>query len=218
MSPVPAKTLAAPLLGTGVLMAVYLLLRPYGDQAGPTTLSAAEAFASWRWVAAHVAGLLAIASFGRLTARLHLHLSSTLTRAARTLGLPGVVLVLPYYGAETFALHAIGRRALSVDSSTLELVPQIRDDTVAVTMFALGLLLLAVAAVLAAVAWQRASGWAAWPLAVMVAGILPQFFLPAAGRMAFGVLYGAAAGVLLIAALRGAPGDSAVSERLAPSR
>lgn len=205
MQPDKSQNLLAPLVGTGLFMAVYLLLRPYGDQASGATRAAAEAFASWRWVAAHVAGMIALASFGRLALRLHHQLPSPLTRSARTLGLAGVVLVLPYYGAETFALHAIGRRALATDLSVLELAAEIRDGGVALSMFLGGLLALAIAGVLVGMAWQRAHGWAAWPLAVMVAAILPQYFLPATGRMAFGVLYAAAAAILVVDVLRRRP-------------
>ncbi|NLE97539.1 MAG: hypothetical protein GX596_06065 [Propionibacterium sp.] len=184
-----AKTMAAPLVGTGLLMTVYLVLRPYGDHDGATTIAAAGAFASGWWIVAHLAGALALVSFARLALRLHDLAGSPLTRAARSLGLAGAVLVLPYYGAETFALHALGRRALSGDPAALALVPDIRDGVVAMITFGLGLLLLAASAVTAAIAWRRRTGSnAAWPLAVLIVAFLPQFFLPPAGRVAYGLL------------------------------
>lgn len=205
------KELTAPLVGTGALIATYLLLRPYGDAAGATTLQAAEAFGSWRWVAAHLAGMLGIASIGRLAARLHLAIPSTLSRAARTFALGGAVLVLPYYGAETFALHVIGKQALtSGDASVLSLVEPIRSDAVAMTTFGIGLLMLAVAGILMALAWQRAKDRSAWPLGVMVALLLPQFYLPTVGRMGFGILTTVAAAIWLISATR-VPADREVA-------
>lgn len=37
----PARHLLAPIVGTGVLMAVYLLVRPYGDAGGAPAETAA---------------------------------------------------------------------------------------------------------------------------------------------------------------------------------
>ncbi len=177
--------LLAPALGTGLLMALYLLVRPYGDVQGDL----AGALASPPWLVAHLAGALAIASFGRLALRLDEHLGTRLSRVARWAGLAGTVLVLPYFGAETFALHVLGRQALAGDTTVLALVPLIRNQPVALATFGLGLLLLAVAGITAALAWQRARGsWTLWPLGVLMAGLLPHFYLPPVGRMAFGVL------------------------------
>ncbi|MGJ3510000.1 hypothetical protein [Enemella sp. A6] len=196
------KNLIAPLVGTGALMAVYLVTRPYGDAAGGDTLAAAEAFASTRWVIAHVSGMLAIASFGRLALRLHDNLGLFSTRLARTATLAGAVLVLPYYGLETFGLQAAGRAALAGDTSVLNLVGEMRDHPAAMTMFGVGLLALALGGVGMALGWQRARGnWAAWPLAAVMAGVLPQFFLPPTGRITYGVACAAAAGVWLVRGL-----------------
>lgn len=206
MTPTP-RDLLLPTALTGVLMALYLLLRPYGDHAGATTADAAAAFADGRWVLAHVAGALALVHVARIAVRLHDVVGSTTTRVARWAALGGAVLVLPYYGAETFALHVIGRAATQ-DQALLALVPQVREQPVAVVGFALGLALLAVGAVLVALAWSRvatgwgAPSWAAWPLTTAVVLVLPQFSLPPAGRMAFGLAYLAAAGVLVAAVAR----------------
>lgn len=206
-----AKHLSAPLVGIGVLMATYLLVRPYGDAAGGTSLQAAEAFASPRWVVAHLAGVLALASVGRLAMRLHDIEPSRLTRIARTTGLAGVVLVLPYYGAETFGLHAIGTAALAGDPGVLQLVDPVRGQPVAMTAFGIGLLLLGVSALASAWHWQRRhDSAAAWPLAVLVALVLPQFYLPPVGRMAFGVACLAAALAWLAELRRTAAADHRV--------
>ena len=200
----PRRPLLAPTVGTGVLMAAYLVLRPYADMAGATTRAAAEAFASPWWIVAHLCGALALASFGRLALRLADVDRSLTARVARFAGLAGTVLVLPYYGAETFGLHALGRRALEGDMAALELVGVVRDQPAAMTMFVLGLLLLAVAGVLVALTWHRRGGrtrWAAWPLGLMVAAIAPQFYLPPEGRITFGIAYAVAAATLAVAAV-----------------
>ncbi len=204
------RDLLVPLGTTGILMAAYLLVRPYGDM----TSSAAEqaaAFASPWWVVAHVAGALALVGFGRLALRLaDLERDRFVTRLARWAGLAGVVLVLPYFGAETFALHVIGRHAAAGDTSLLALVDEIRNQPVAITMFGLGLLLLAVAGIAFALAWTRHAGSrAAWPLGVLMALVLPQFYLPPVGRMTFGVAYLLAAVLLAVGVLRVDPNPDA---------
>jgi len=179
-TPTTTRHLIAPTIATGVLMAGYLLLRPYGDVEQGAAM--AEAFASPAWVAAHILGALALASFARLALRVADLGDSTTARIGRFTGLAGAVLVLPYYGAETFGLHAVGSRALA-DPGTLELVAPIRNQPAALTMFGLGLVLLAVAAVCVG----RVLGRPAWPLAAAMALVLPQYFLPPFARMAFGV-------------------------------
>lgn len=173
-------------------MAAYLLSRPYGDVGGGDTPAAAAAFSSGRWIAAHVCGALALASFAALAIRLTDVLEGRLARLARGTSCLGTVLVLPYYGAETFALHVLGRSAAVGDLRVLALVAEVRDQPVAVAMFAVGLLSLAVSGITFAVAWSRSGfgpQWAAWPLGISVALVLPQFFLPPAGRIVFGLVY-----------------------------
>ena len=204
------RDLLVPLGTTGILMAAYLLVRPYGDM----TSSAAEqaaAFASPWWVVAHVAGALALVGFGRLALRLaDLERDWFVTRLARWAGLAGVVLVLPYFGAETFALHVIGRHAAAGDTWLLALVDEIRNQPVAITMFGLGLLLLAVAGIAFALAWTRyTASRTAWPLGILLALVLPQFYLPPVGRMAFGVAYLLAAVLLAVTVLRRDPAPDA---------
>lgn len=208
-----ARHLLAPAAGTGALMAAYLLLRPYGDAEGGDSLAAAEAFASGRWIASHVAGALALAAFAWLAVRLSDVLDTRLAHVARGAGLFGAALVLPYYGAETFSLHVLGRRALAGSAESLTMVAEVREQPVAMAMFAIGLLALAVSGVTFALAWSRSglgARWAAWPLGLAVALVLPQFYLPPTGRAAFGVAYLVAALVLAAAAWRPA---SALSSR-----
>lgn len=203
------RHLGMPALSSGLLMAIYLLLRPYGDATSSTSPEAAAAFASTWWVVAHLAGALALVQLARVGLRIDDLLSTTTTMLARWAGLTGIALVLPYYGAETFGLHAIGRAGLP-NPTVLALVEEVRGHPAALTTFGLGLLLLAVSGLATALAWQRAlrSGrwttpaWSAWPLGVGAALVLPQFYLPPAGRMGFGLAYALAAAILGITALR----------------
>lgn len=203
------RHLVVPTGSSGLLMAVYLLLRPYGDASSATSTEAAAAFASTWWVIAHLAGALALVQLGRLGLRIDDLLGTPTTMIARWSGLAGSVLVLPYFGAETFGLHAIGQLGLT-DPTALALVEEVRNQPVALTTFGLGLLLLAACGITTALAWHRAvrSGrWeapavAAWPLGVASALVLPQFYLVPAGRMTFGVAFAAAALVLAVSAHR----------------
>lgn len=206
--------LHTPLTASGLLMTLYLLLRPYGDAGGAQALEAAAAFADQRWVVSHLAGLLALCSVGVLMMRLARWSPSRLTRSGAALGAVGVMGTLPYYGAETFGLHVIGQQVLAGgDQSLLVLVDQIRSTPAALVLFGIGLLAFAAAGVLLAVAWQRRVSWAGWPLGLMIVLILPQFALPPEGRMAFGVLYLLASLVLVRSVQRagaaGQPGAAA---------
>lgn len=201
--------LAMPAVSSGLLMAAYLALRPYGDTASGTSAEAAAAFADPMWVLAHLAGALALVQLGRVALRMHDLVGSLLTQIGRWSGLAGAVLVLPYYGAETFGLHAVGRAGLT-DPTVMALVDEIRNQPAALTTFGIGLLLLAVSGVTVALAWRRevrsgrwdAPAWAAWPLAVGAVTVLPQYSLPPAGRVMYGFAFATAALVLAIAAGR----------------
>ncbi|MFS3127582.1 hypothetical protein ACLM5J_04175 [Nocardioides sp. Bht2] len=184
-------------LSSGVLMAAYLLLRPYGDTRG--VAATAEAFASPWWLIAHLCGVGALACFAAFA--WSVAGADRLGAVVRGSAVAGAVLVLPYYGAESFGLHAIGQAYLEGDLVDLELADAVRNHAAAMSSFGIGLLLLAVAGVTSAVAVARsfqpgaavATRYAAWPLGLLVAVFLPQFYLPPFGRMAFGVAYLAAA-------------------------
>lgn len=173
------------LLTIGVLFALYPALRPYSSEVGK---AGAEAFASPLWLAAHVCamfGFTALAVFVRQVRAGALVESATLV---------GVALVLPYYGAETFALSVVGREALGAGSIDLvDLADPIRYGAVQVVMFGVGLVLIAVGAVVFAV---RTGGVAAAVFAAGFVLFLPQFFAPPWVRIAQGVLILVGAAVL----------------------
>ncbi|MEH6819445.1 hypothetical protein [Dietzia psychralcaliphila] len=213
---VPRSRVAGLAVTSGVLMAGYLLLRPYGDADGGETLSAAEAFSSTLWIASHLAGAAALVVLAALWSLLT-------TGPLRWAGPVGAALVLPYYGAETFALHEIAARALAGDPDVLALVAAVRDNPAAVTLFSVGLIALAVAGIVAALSWRRLhrpgrAAHAFLPLAVIAALFLPQFFLPPAGRMAYGLVFAAAAvyaAIAVASAGRDTMGPSPVGGRSA---
>lgn len=160
----------------------------------------AEAFADPRWVIAHLAGA---AAFVMLALLAHVVVASgvreqtvrrrsPVARIARYGTALGAALVLPYYGAETFALHEIGRAAVAGSPvDVVELSDSIRMNLAAVTLFGGGLLLVAAGTICLAIVAARVgvAAWAAWPLGVLAALILPQFALPPVGRMVYGVAF-----------------------------
>jgi hypothetical protein len=110
----------------------------------------------------------------------------------------GTALVLPYNGAEAFALHTLGTRG-GVDPS---LVEAIRMGAIQVTVFGVGLAAFAVAGVLTALTVLRAGVAPRWGAAVFAAAFvlyLPQFFATPELRIAHGVL--TALGCILLAAV-----------------
>ncbi len=200
------RPVAAPALASGVLMATYLLLRPYGDTGTPA--EAAAAFASPRWLLAHLCGAAALASLAWLASAWSRHAPSRTASVAAAATAVGAALALPYYGAEMYGLHAVGR---AFPGGASPLVEQVRMQPVALSLFALGLLALGAGLVALAVAWGRAGrpgAAAAWALAVLTAGLLPQFLLPPAARMTYGVAFLVAALAAARASRRTSPGPT----------
>jgi hypothetical protein len=167
-------TPAAVLLAlAGVLFVVYPVARPWGDA---TTAGAAAAFSSPAWVVAHLAAVVGFVLVG-LAMR-------TFGRAAEVTWWVGAGLVLPYYGAEVFALHALGQRMAG--QPLTDVAEAIRLGPAAAVVFVAGLIGLAVAGVLVAVR----EGAVAVPFAIAMVGFLPQFFAVPEIRIAHGVLLG----------------------------
>ncbi len=88
----------------------------------------------------------------------------------------------------------------------LDLVDQVRYQPLAISMFGVGLIMLAISGIAIARMWSHRPGasprWAAWPLGVLLAMFLPQFFLPDLGRILFGIAYLAAAALFATSCLR----------------
>jgi hypothetical protein len=194
---------------SGVLFVLYPAVRPWQDES--TVEGAIKAMSSGAWVAAH---LFAMVGFILVALGLLAVWNAVSRTRAERLGFAAVVatwigvgLTLPYYGAEDFGLNAIARKAAEGQRfDLLGLVEAVRFSPVPATTFFLGLLLLGVGAVLAAVAiWRsgvlpRSSGIL---FAVGFALFIPQFYLPPAGRIAHGVLVAAGSIWLALALWRG---------------
>jgi hypothetical protein len=187
---------AVALAFAGVMFLLYPILRPWHDET--TVAGARQSMSSDAWVAAHFLAMLGFIAVPLGLLVLHAVLASRQSLLALVTAWIGVGLTLPYYGAEDFGLHALAR---SPAPGLLDVVDGIRYQPVAITIFGLGLLLVGAGAVLAAVAvWrsgvlQPASGIL---FAVGFGLFIPQFYLPAAARIAHGVLV--LAGCLWLAA------------------
>jgi hypothetical protein len=170
----------------GVMFLLYPALRPWHDES--TVAGARESMSSNGWVAAHFFAMLGFIAVPLGLFALNAILSSRTSSLALVTAWIGAGLTLPYYGAEDFGLHALAR---SQTPDLLGVVDQVRSQPVAITIFGVGLVLLGVSGVLAAVAiWRsgvllQASGVL---FAVGFALFIPQFYLPAAARIAHGVL------------------------------
>jgi hypothetical protein len=199
---VSRRTRSAPVLlgAAGVLLVVSPATRPWSSESG---LEGAAAFASSWWVVAHVA---AMAGYLLLALAVHRAVPDVApaarraTRLAARLLTVGAVLVLPYYGAETFALHALGADALATaNPSLVDLAAAIRFDPTAATLFAAGLLAIAAGGVALAVGAARAGALlAALPVAAGAVLLLPQYFGTPTLRIAHGLLFGLGAVLLAI--------------------
>jgi hypothetical protein len=147
--------------------------------------------------------MAAFALLGAGLLGLHLRLRTT-SRRASVIGLAlawiGVQLTLPFYGAETFALRAIGQEALTQGDATLIAIADSVRLGPGLAFIVVGLLLLAVGGLLFAIAiWRsgRLQRWSGVPLAAGLPLSLPQFETPEAVRIAHGLLV--MAGCLLLA-------------------
>ncbi len=193
---------ALSLVGSGLLFVLYPALRPFSDE---TTLRGAEAFASQAWVLAHTLGMLGFVLLVLGLSGLHIFLEAShvepLALKALVLSFIGAGLTLPFYGAEAFGLHALGREAIRQDNTALVLLANDVRLGPGLAMIVAGLLILAVGATMAASAIWRSGVLARWsgvPLALAFALYLPQYSTPQPVRVAHGLLV--AAGCLWIAA------------------
>ncbi|MGF0117853.1 hypothetical protein ACQFYA_16275 [Promicromonospora sp. Marseille-Q5078] len=198
-------------IASGSLLLLFPALRPWPDEA-VATLALAEAFASDRWVVAHLCG---IAGLG-LLAPTFLGLRSVLrarhasaghapggraATAAVATAWAGAGACALYFGAEIFGIRTIAEAALRADDPALLAdVDVLREQPAAMTVFGLGLALVAAAGLLAAGALWRGGvrpRWSGVPLAAGLVLYLPQFFGTPAVRVGHGVLV--ALGLALVA-------------------
>jgi len=179
---------------SGVMFFLYPAVRPWHDES--TVAGAVSSMSSDAWVVAHLLAMLALILMPlgmlALSGLLARSRGGGLALVATVIMWLGAGLTLPYYGAEDFALHAIAHQVSSgATLDLLGLVEAIRFGAVAATTFAVGLILLGVGGVLAAMSiWRTAilPRFSGVPLAIGLVLLIPQFYLPGWARIAHGVL------------------------------
>jgi hypothetical protein len=165
----------------GLLFLLYPAFRPWTDET--TAAGALEALGSNAWVLSHFFAMVGFV----LVALALLGLREIVGIRAVAVTWVGAGFTLPYYGAEDFGLHGAAVKG----GNLLEVAEAVRYNPVAVTCFAVGLILLAVGAVLVAVAVWKSGTVNRYSGLAFAAGFvlfLPQFFTPAPVRIAHGVL------------------------------
>ena len=134
---------ASSLVISGILFVLYPMIRPFSDE---TSLQGAIAFASTNWLVAHILAIVAFTLLPLGLLGLHQSLQGTalnsLSYWAIVLCLLGIGLTLPFYGGETFGLHAIGQEALRQQDATLVSLSTVVRSGIGLVMFLIGLLLL----------------------------------------------------------------------------
>ncbi|MGG3448562.1 hypothetical protein [Domibacillus aminovorans] len=195
--PFPTKVLhiylsATSLVISGILFVLYPALRPFSDE---TSMEGATAFASTEWLVAHMLAIVAFTLLPLGLLGLHNSLQGTarnsLTNWAFVLCLVGIGLVLPFYGGETFGLHAIGQEAIRQQSAELVSLANIVRSGAGLVMFLIGLLLLGIATILFAIAIWRSGKYPKWsglPFAFGMCLYIPQFFVGQPLRVVHGLL------------------------------
>lgn len=171
---------AASLAVAGILFVLYPAIRPFSDE---KSLQAAQAFASGAWIVAHVLAMLGFILVTLGLIGLHVVLRNTsaerLAFVTLVVWVLGAGLTLTFYGAEAYGLHAIGEAAVKQHSVALvSLANDVRSGP-GLIVFLVGLLLVAVAALMAATAiWKSRefSRWSGVPFALGFVLFIPQFF------------------------------------------
>lgn len=204
----PPRSYAArgPLLLAGVAFVAYPALRPYGPETGQ---QGAADLGSTLWLVSHSLGMVGFVALalGLRAAVAHTpwHWSGTSLPATETRAWLAVAFLLPYYGAETFALNEMARHATATGQwEAMEVVEAFRYAPLAMTVFGIGLLmLLLVAGRLVMGLWHAGTPARTGALlaAVGLATYLPQFFGTPEVRIIHGLVLAAGLATLALTGL-----------------
>ena len=220
-SPVEYRTLfgirlaASSLVLSGVFFVLFPVVRPFFDE---SSLQGAKEFASAQWLVAHAFGMggFILLTLGILGVYFRLQ-NTEVERwvlCALVLSIIGIGLTLPFFGVEAFSLQVVGQAAVNQNNPALiPLVNQIRFGP-AIAFIGTGLIMVAAATILLAVAIWRSgamSKWSGVPSAIGFAVYIPQLqgdpvFQPI--RVAIGLVIALGCTWIAWAILKGVPADS----------
>jgi hypothetical protein len=162
-SPAVARWTAVAFAAAGVLWALFPLLRPWADKLPVPSDDLAAAWASDAWIFAHLVGIASLGLLAPALLGLRRLLAATGGRGgtlltwATALAWIGAAGASLYYGAEMFGVRTFAEASQRRgDASLLDEVQVLREQPIAVVLFGVGLLLIAAAGVLAAIAMFRA--------------------------------------------------------------
>lgn len=213
----PGRPAAAAFVVSGLALAAYPMLRPWGPEAG---LEGAHDFASTAWPVAHLLGMVGFVSLALGLRALTLAPTGSwparAVGATETLAWLAAAFLLPYYGAEAFGLQAVGAYAVERgDAEVLAIAESFRYGPLAMTTFAVGLLLLLVVGIRVALGFWRSGS--AGRLGGLLAGAgavtyLPQFFGTPALRIGHGLGMGIGLVVIGVVAARSTVGPDALAD------
>lgn len=177
---------------SGILFVLYPVIRPFSDE---VSLEGAEAFASTEWLVAHILAIVAFTLLPLGFLGFYHSLQDTtlkpLMYSALVLCFVSIGLILPFYGGETYGLHAIGLEAITQQTADLVSIANVVRSGTGLVMFLIGLLLLATASILVAITiWRsgRYQKWSGIPFSLGMALYIPQFFGGQPLRVAHGLL------------------------------
>lgn len=184
----------------GVLFVLYPAIRPFSSETG---LQGAAAFGSTAWIVAHSLAIFAFILLGLGLLGLYLRLQPTAVERLMLAGLVaswiGIGLTLPFYGAEVFGLHAIGKSALKQSNAGLvALAGDVRGEP-GIWFIIIGLILLGAGIIVVAAAIWRSGALIRWigiPLAAGFALYIPQYTAQQPLRVAHGLLITIACGLI----------------------
>ncbi|WP_066318729.1 hypothetical protein [Bacillus sp. FJAT-29814] len=177
---------------SGILFVLYPAIRPFSDE---SSLEGAAAFASTEWLIAHICAIIGFTLLPLGILGLHILMKDTvlksMTQSSLVLCILGIGFTLPFYGGETYGLHAIGLEALSRHNTELVSMANVVRSGPGLILFIIGLLLLAAASIIVAITiWKSGTHkkWSGIPFALGISLFLPQFFAGQPLRVAHGFL------------------------------
>lgn len=209
---------------SGLALAAYPALRPWDPEGG---LVGARSFASTAWPISHLLGMVGFVALAlavrALVSAVAVAWPTRAVRATETLAWLAAAFLLPYYGAEAFALQALGAYAAeSGDVAALEVANSFRYAPLPMATFAIGLLLLLLVGVRLAVGFWRSGSVGRIGGILTAAGTvtyLPQFFGTPAMRIGHGFVLGVGLVLLGLAVARASAAGSSrtkVPETVSP--